>query len=78
MQLPTEIQKVLERKELSFIVGDDVESAKQDKVLESTSLLLSLEGYDHWDDDLRIELNGQRLRGRAAGDAIRFEDVVPS
>jgi hypothetical protein len=78
MQLPTEIQKVLERKELSFIVGDDVESAKQDKVLESTSLLLSLEGYDRWDDDLRIELNGQRLRGRAAGDAIRFEDVVPN
>ncbi len=44
----------------------------------STSLLLSLEGYDRWDDNLRVELNGQGLRGQPEGDAIRFQDVVPN
>ncbi len=78
MQLPTEISEANQTKELSFIVGDDVGSAKQDGALESTSLLLSLEGYDRWDDNLRVELNGQGLRGQPEGDAIRFQDVVPN
>ena len=77
MQLPTEITESNQTKELSFTVGDDVEAAQKDGVLESASLLLALEGYDRWDDDLRVELNGQRLRGAFDEGVLRFEDVVP-
>ncbi len=77
MQLPTEITESNQTRELSFTVGDDVESAQKAGVLESTSLLLALEGYDRWDDDLRVELNGQQLRGVSKEGALRFEDVHP-
>ena len=77
MQLPTEITESNQTRELSFTVGDDVESAQKAGVLESTSLLLALEGYDRWDDDLRVELNGQQLRGASKEGVLRFEDVHP-
>ncbi len=77
MQLPTEITDINMVKELTFTIGDDLESAQQDGVLESTSLLLSLEGYDRWDDNLRVELNGQGLRGVFKDQVLRFEDVLP-
>ncbi len=76
MQLPTEMVRG-DTRELRFLVGDDVASAKADGVLESAWLLVSLEGYDRWDDDLRVRLNGRRLRGRFQGDALRFEGVTP-
>ena len=76
MQLPTEMVRG-DTRELRFRVGDDVAVAREDGVLESTSLLVSLEGYDRWDDDLRVSLNGRPLRGRLEGDALRFDDVTP-
>ncbi len=76
MQLPTEMVRG-DTRELRFLVGDDVAPAKADGVLESASLLVSLNGYDRWDDDLRVSLNGRRLRGRFEGDALRFEGVTP-
>ena len=66
MQLPTEMVRG-DTRELRFLVGDDVAPAKADGVLESASLLVSLNGYDRWDDDLRVSLNGRRLRGTVRG-----------
>ncbi len=77
MQLPTEITESNQTRELRFTVGDDLEAAQKDGVLESVSLLLALEGYDRWDDDLRVDLNGQRLRGAFGEGVLRFEDVHP-
>ena len=77
MQLPTEITESNQTRELSFTVGDDLEAAQKDGVLESVSLLLALEGYDRWDDDLRVDLNGQRLKGAFGEGVLRFEDVRP-
>ena len=76
MQLPTEMVRG-DTRELRFLVGDDVAAARQKGALESTSLLVSLQGYDRWDDDLRVRLNGRRLRGRIEGDALRFDGVTP-
>ena len=76
MQLPTEMVRG-DTRELRFLVGDDVAAARQEGALESTSLLVSLQGYDRWDDDLRVRLNGRRLRGRIEGDALRFDGVTP-
>jgi hypothetical protein len=76
MQLPTEMVRG-DTRELRFLVGDDVTAAREDGVLESTSLLVSLEGYDRWDDDLRVRLNGRGLRGRPEGDSLRFDNVTP-
>ena len=76
MQLPTEMVRG-DTRELRFLVGDDVAAAREDGVLESTSLVVSLRGYDRWDDDLRVQLNGRSLRGRFEGDALRFDGVTP-
>ena len=76
MQLPTEMVRG-DTRELRFLVGDDVAAARQKGALESTSLLVSLQGYDRWDDDLRVRLNGRRLRGRIEGAALRFDGVTP-
>ena len=76
MQLPTEMVRG-DARELRFLVGDDVAAAREEGTLESTSLLVSLQGYDRWDDDLRVQLNGRGLRGRFEGDALRFDGVTP-
>lgn len=76
MQLPTEMVRG-DTRELRFLVGDDVAAARVDGVLESTFLRVSLQGYDRWDDDLRVRLNGRRLRGRLEGDVLRFDGVTP-
>ena len=76
MQLPTEMVRG-DTRELRFLVGDNVAAAREEGTLESTSLLVSLRGYDRWDDDLRVRLNGRRLRGRFEGGALRFEGVTP-
>ena len=76
MQLPTEMVRG-DTRELRFLVGDDVTAAREEGTLESTSLLVSLQGYDRWDDDLRVQLNGRRLRGRFEGGALRFGGVTP-
>lgn len=76
MQLPTEMVRG-DTRELRFLVGDNVAAAREDGDLESISLLVSLRGYDRWDDDLRVQLNGRRLRGRFEGDALRFDGVTP-
>ena len=76
MQLPTEMVRG-DTRELRFLVGDDVAAAREEGALESSSLLVSLEGYDRWDDDLRVRLNGRGLRGRFERGALRFEGVTP-
>ena len=76
MQLPTEMVRG-DIRELRFLVGDDVAAAREDGDLESTSLLVSLQGYDRWDDDLRVRLNGRGLRGRFERGALRFDGVTP-
>ena len=76
MQLPTEMIRG-DTRELRFLVGDDVAAAREEGALESTCLLVSLEGYDRWDDDLRVRLNGRGLRGRFERGALRFEGVTP-
>ena len=76
MQLPTEMVRG-DTRELRFLVGDDVAAARVDGVLESATLLVSLQGYDRWDDDLRLRLNGRRLRGRFEGGALHFDGVTP-
>lgn len=76
MQLPTEMVRG-DTRELRFLVGNDVAAAREEGALESTSLLVSLQGYDRWDDDLKVQLNDRRLRGRLEGDALRFDGVTP-
>ena len=74
MQLPVDLDEGQE-KILRLFVGDDMEAASQDGVLESLSLVVSVSAYSRWDDDLRLELNGQRLRGEMGNGRVRFENA---
>ena len=74
MQLPVDLDEGQE-KILRLFVGDDVETASQDGVLESLSLVVSMSAYSRWDDDLRLLLNGRRLRGEMGNGQLRFENA---
>ena len=74
MQLPVDLEEGGE-KILRLFVGNDVEAARKDRVLKSLSLVVSLSGYSRWDDDLRLELNGRRLRGEMGNGRLRFENA---
>lgn len=74
MQLPVDLDEGQE-KILRLFVGDDVEAASQDGVLESLSLVVRLSAYSRWDDDLRLVLNGRRLRGEMGNGRLRFENA---
>ncbi len=74
MQLPVDLGAGQE-KTLRLFVGDDLEGAREDGVIESVSLVVSLSGYSRWDDDLRLELNGRGLRGEMGSWELRFENA---
>ena len=74
MQLPVDLEEGGE-KILRLFVGDDLEEAREDGVLETVSLVVSLSGYSRWDDDLRLELNGRRLQGEMGNGQLRFENA---
>ncbi|MCY3761744.1 MAG: hypothetical protein OXH50_10885, partial [Gemmatimonadetes bacterium] len=74
MQLPVDLDEDQE-KILRLFVGDDIEAASKDGVLESLSLVVSLSAYSRWDDDLRLVLNGRRLRGETGNGRLRFENA---
>ena len=71
MQLPVDLTEGQEEN-FRLFVGDDVEAARRDGVLESLSLVVGLSGYSRWDDDLRMELNGRGLRGGMGSRELRF------
>ena len=71
MQLPVDLTEG-QAENFRLFVGDDVEAARRDGVLESLSLVVGLSGYSRWDDDLRMELNGRGLRGGMGSRELRF------
>ena len=71
MQLPVDLGEG-QGKALRLFVGDDLEAARKEGVLESLSLVVGLSGYSRWDDDLRMELNGRGLRGGMGSRELRF------
>jgi len=74
MQLPISLLE-RDQKSLHLFVGDALESARSDGMLKSLKLAVTLAGYSRWDDDLRVQLNGTRLRGKLTGGRLLFEDV---
>ena len=64
-----------QKKTLRLFVGDDLEAARKDGVLESLRLVVSLSGYSRWDDDLRLELNGRGIRGEMGTGQLRFDNA---
>ena len=71
MQLPVDLTEG-QAENFRLFVGDDVEAARRDGVLESLSLVVGLSGYSRWDDDLRMELNGRGLRGGMGSRELHF------
>ena len=74
MQLPVSMLEK-DEKSLHLFIGDALESARSDGLLKSLKLVVTLAEYSRWDDDLRVQLNGTRLRGAFEGEQLLFEDV---
>ena len=72
MPLPVDLVEVGDRRQIPLFIGDDLKAARREGLLESILLRVTLRGYSRWDDDLRLELNGQRLDPQHRGQVLSF------
>ena len=62
----------MDEQRFGFTIGDDLDSARDDRALQSVLLRVALEGYSRWNDTLSVRFNGQTLRGEFEGQTLLY------
>ena len=74
MQLPRFLRRTGEKAHFRFTLGDDLDSARRDGVLDSSLLQVFVEGNADQTQSLEFQLNGKALKGQSRDGTWSFMD----